>query len=101
MTIKEARIRACMTQKQLSEMLGIPSRTIEDWEAGRRKPSDYVEKLVIQEINRISRGISPNIFDEIFLRFCGQRVTDQTAAQTAAQTTPFTQIGIFDNEGDI
>jgi DNA-binding XRE family transcriptional regulator len=61
MTIKEARIRACMTQKQLSELLGIPSRTIEDWEAGIRKPSDYVEKLAIQEINRISGGILQKI----------------------------------------
>jgi DNA-binding transcriptional regulator YiaG len=25
---------------------GIPKRTIEDWEAGRRKPAEYIEKLI-------------------------------------------------------
>jgi transcriptional regulator with XRE-family HTH domain len=60
-----------MTQKQLSELLGIPSRTIEDWEAGIRKPSDHVEKLVIQEINRISGGILQKI-EELYERLKSQ-----------------------------
>ena len=33
-TIKEAREAAGMTQKEMSERLKIPQRTIEDWERG-------------------------------------------------------------------
>lgn len=46
MTIKELRTASGMTQQAFSEYLEIPKRTIEDWEAGRRKPAKYVEKLI-------------------------------------------------------
>lgn len=45
MTIKELRTACDMTQKEFSEYFGIPKRTIEDWEANRRKPAEYIEKL--------------------------------------------------------
>lgn len=53
-TIKEARLNAGLTQQRMSEVFGIPKRTIENWEAGTRKPPAYVEKLVIRELKRIS-----------------------------------------------
>ena len=56
MNIKEARALANLTQKQLSEMLNIPLRTIENWEAGVRKPPSYVEALVVEKIQNIARG---------------------------------------------
>ena len=46
MTIKELRIACGMTQQAFSDYFGIPKRTIEDWEAGRRKPAEYIEKLI-------------------------------------------------------
>lgn len=46
MTIKEIRKQAGMTQQAFSEFLGIPKRTIEDWENERRKPPEYVVKLI-------------------------------------------------------
>lgn len=52
-TIKEARINAKLTQAQMSEKMGIPQRTIEDWERGNRKPPEYVKRLVIAELDRI------------------------------------------------
>ena len=55
MTIKEARLAAGLTQKAMSEMLGIPKRTIEEWEAGKRTPPTYVEKLVVEKLESIKK----------------------------------------------
>ncbi len=54
MTIREARLSAGLTQQRMSEVFEIPKRTIENWEAGIRKPPAYVEKLVIRELGRIA-----------------------------------------------
>lgn len=54
MTIREARLNAGLTQAKMSEVFEIPKRTIENWEAGIRKPPAYVEKLVIRELERIA-----------------------------------------------
>lgn len=47
MSIRSIRQAANLTQKQLSDLLGIPLRTIEDWDSGRRKPPEYVTALII------------------------------------------------------
>ena len=46
LTIKEIRSRTETSQKKFSEMVGIPQRTIVDWETGRRKPTEYLIKLL-------------------------------------------------------
>lgn len=46
MTTKELRQKYNLTQQQLSDLLSIPKRTIEDWERGIRKPSDWVLNLI-------------------------------------------------------
>ena len=53
--IKEARLKAKLTQSEMSERLKIPKRTIEDWERGTRKPPEYVERLIIAELERITK----------------------------------------------
>lgn len=50
MTIKEARIAAGLTQKQMSDLFSIPLRTIESWEAEVRKPPEYVERLIVEKL---------------------------------------------------
>lgn len=50
MTIKDARRKAGLTQKQLSDTLDIPLRTIESWESGSRTPPPYVEKLIVEKL---------------------------------------------------
>ena len=52
--LKAARIAAGLTQQAMSDLLLIPKRTIEDWENGRRQPPPYVERLVLNELKRIS-----------------------------------------------
>lgn len=50
MTIKEAREIAGLSQQAMSDWLGIPKRTIEDWESGRRKCKEWAEELIIEKL---------------------------------------------------
>lgn len=52
--LKQARQQAGLTQAQMSEQLGIPKRTIEDWERGISTPPKYVEQLVIEKLLHIA-----------------------------------------------
>ena len=51
--IKEARKAAGLTQKQMADDMGIPKRTIENWEAGVRSCPEWAERLVVAELYRI------------------------------------------------
>lgn len=53
--IKEARLRANISQAEMSKRLEIPKRTIEAWETGDRNPPAYVERLVVAELERIAK----------------------------------------------
>ena len=44
--IKELRESTGMSRKEFSEHTGIPVRTLEDWEAGRRTPPEYIPRLL-------------------------------------------------------
>lgn len=44
--IKEMRESVNMTRKEFSEHTGIPVRTLEDWEASRRTPPEYIPRLI-------------------------------------------------------
>lgn len=44
--IKRLREENGLSRKEFSIHTGIPVRTIEDWEAGRRTPPDYIPKLI-------------------------------------------------------
>lgn len=44
--IKELREQTGMTRKEFSEYTHIPVRTLEDWEAGRRTPPEYIPRLL-------------------------------------------------------
>ena len=49
-TIKELRENSGMSRKEFSEHTGIPVRTLEDWEAGRRTPPEYIPRLLAYQI---------------------------------------------------
>ena len=42
-----------LTQAKMSEITGIPKRTIEDWENGRRKPAEYMLNLVESKLREL------------------------------------------------
>ena len=48
--IKELRESVGMSRKKFSEHTGIPVRTLEDWEAGRRTPPEYIPRLIAYQL---------------------------------------------------
>lgn len=48
--IRYAREKAGLNIKQLAELLQAPYRTVQDWNAGKKFPPKWVEKLVIEKI---------------------------------------------------
>ena len=46
MTIKELRTITGLSQRAFGKKYHIPTRTIEDWEGGRRKPSETILYLL-------------------------------------------------------
>lgn len=51
--LKKARTEAGITQTQMFELLGIPRRTVQDWERGIITPAEYVQRLIKKELKRI------------------------------------------------
>lgn len=49
-TMKELRDSVGMTRKEFSEHIGIPIRTLEDWEAARRTPPEYIPRLIAYQL---------------------------------------------------
>ena len=48
--IRELRERIGLTRREFSEHIGIPVRTLEDWEAGRRTPPEYIPRLIAYQL---------------------------------------------------
>ena len=48
--IRELRENSGFTRKEFSEHIGIPVRTLEDWEAGRRTPPEYIPRLIAYQL---------------------------------------------------
>ncbi len=48
--IRNLRLETGLSRKDFAENIGIPLRTIEDWEAGRRKPPEYVPRLLTYKV---------------------------------------------------
>ena len=55
-TIRQARYETGLSQEGISEITGIPRRTLQDWEVGKRTPPPYVERLVVAELERIAKN---------------------------------------------
>lgn len=48
--IHNLRLETGLSRKDFAASLGIPLRTMEDWEAGRRKPPEYIPRLIAYKI---------------------------------------------------
>ena len=53
--IREARIRAGLSIKELAEFLGAPYRTVQDWNAGRSKPVEWAERRIIAKLENLNK----------------------------------------------
>lgn len=49
-TIKKLREEAGLNRRDFSQHTGIPLRTLEDWEAGRRTPPEYIPRLLAYQM---------------------------------------------------
>ena len=56
MTIKEAREEAGLTQKQVQELIGVPIRSLQNWENGVRVCPQYVEDLLIEKLLSLKKN---------------------------------------------
>ena len=52
MNIKQLRKATGMTQQAFADYFGIPKRTIEEWEANRRKPAKYLVDLIVYKLEK-------------------------------------------------
>ena len=59
--IKSERIRLGLTQHQLADLTGIPFRSIQNWEEGKRNPPEYVERLLLEKLHQMGETtVCPN-----------------------------------------
>jgi DNA-binding transcriptional regulator YiaG len=54
--ISDARHRAGLSQQKMSNLLGIPKRTIESWEVEDRSCPAWVERLIIEKLAEVEKG---------------------------------------------
>ena len=59
-TIRDARKAAGLSQQGVTEALGIPKRTLQDWEAGKRTPPGWAEALVIEKLEKLAQDNKKN-----------------------------------------
>ena len=48
--IRELRQQKGMNRKEFSIYTGIPVRTLEDWENGKRTPPEYIPRLLMYQL---------------------------------------------------
>ena len=61
--IRKLRESVKMSRKAFSEHTGIPVRTLEDWEAGRRTPPEYIPRLIAYQLKyeELMKGREENL----------------------------------------
>ena len=64
--IKELREKMGMNRREFCDYYGIPYRTVQDWEAGKRELPDYLLRLIIYraEIDNAIKGESRLSIDD-------------------------------------
>ena len=64
--IRDLRESIGLTRKEFSDHIGIPLRTLEDWEAGRRTPPEYIPRLIAYQLKyeELLRKISIKSMDD-------------------------------------
>lgn len=54
--VKAARKAAGLTQAKMNQLMKVPVRTIQNWEAGDRIPPEYVQILVLEKLEQIKEN---------------------------------------------
>lgn len=56
MTIKEIRTKYRLTQQKMSDLTGIPRRTIQNWEGGQNECAPYIPQMVDTLLEALLKG---------------------------------------------
>ena len=59
-TIRDARKAAGLSQQGVTDALGTPKRTLQDWESGKRTPPGWAEALVVEKLEKIAQDNKKN-----------------------------------------
>lgn len=54
-SIKERREKAGLTQKEFSDLFEIPLDVVKSWDSGRRRPTAWAEKLIIEKLKSMGK----------------------------------------------
>lgn len=60
MTVKDLRTITGMSRTKFGELYGIPARSIQNWEEGKRNPPEYVLRLM----DRVVREDFPGAYSD-------------------------------------
>ena len=55
MTLKELREATGLTAQEAAKVLGFPVKTWESWEEGEKSPAPFIEKAIIDKLNKMKR----------------------------------------------
>lgn len=55
MTLKELREATGFTAAEAAKVLGFPVKTWESWENGEKSPAPFIEKQIIDKLNKMKR----------------------------------------------
>lgn len=55
MSLKELREATGLTLAEAAKVLGFPVKTWESWESGERKPAPFIEKQIIDKLNKMKK----------------------------------------------
>ena len=53
--LRAERARLGLSQQALSKTLGVPKRTIENWEGGVNSPPEWAEKLLLERLKHMGK----------------------------------------------
>lgn len=69
--IRDLREGIGLSRKEFSNHIGIPIRTLEDWEAGRRTPPEYIPRLIAYQLK----------YEELIQKLADTTVSDGDATK--------------------
>lgn len=72
MNIRYLRVKTGMSRAKFYEAFGVPERTLEDWESGRRTPPAYVAKMLEKQVDDYCNKNTKEVdkyFTE-FMKYC-------------------------------
>ena len=85
--IKETRMKYGLTQKRVSDLTGVPKRSIENWESGQRRCPDYVTGMIVNILDQKFGQPDHQMFLEELLEMLQSDLKYATSEETKGYIT--------------